>query len=75
MKKRYFIYHGKYSNTYRIATAEDGQTASALLSEGWTHTTLAEIKALRKRECGFVTTKNAVAYIDAGGALVIVEPY
>ena len=74
MKKKYFIYHGKYSNTYRIATAEDAQARSALLSEGWAQATLAEIKALRKREHGFVTTKNAVAYIDAGGALVIVEP-
>lgn len=74
MKKKYFIYHGKYSNTYRIATAEDTETVSALLSEGWMQSTLAEVKALRKREHGFVTTKNAVAYIDAGGTLVIVEP-
>lgn len=70
--KKYFIYHGKYSNTYRIATSEDEETVSALLSEGWTRTTLAEIKSLRKR--GIVTGKNAVAYIGTGGALVIVEP-
>lgn len=74
MKKKHFIYHGKYSNTYRIATAEDAETISALLSEGWRQTTLAEVKALRKREHGFVTTKNAIAYIDVSGALVIVEP-
>ena len=72
MKKKYFIYHGKYSNTYRIAAAEDEETISALLLEGWTRATLAEVKSLRKR--GFVVAKNAVAYIDAGGTLVIVEP-
>lgn len=71
MKKKYFIYHGKYSNTYRLATAEDGQTASALLSEGWTRTTLAEVRALRKRKA--VVDKIAIAYIDAYGALVIVN--
>ena len=71
MKKKYFIYHGKYSNTYRIATAEDTQAVGALLSEGWTQTTIAEIRELRKS--GLVIAKNAVAYIDAGGALVIVE--
>ncbi len=74
MRKKYFIYHGKYSNTYRIATAEDERTISALLSEGWRQTTLAEVKDLRKRKRGFVAVKNAVAYIDTGGALVIVEP-
>ena len=72
MKRKYFIYHGKYSNTYRIVTAEDTETVSALLSEGWKQTTLAEVRSLRK--CGIVATKNAVAYIDKGGALVIVEP-
>lgn len=72
MKKKYFIYHGKYSNTYRIASAEDSQTASALLSEGWTHTTLAEVRSLRKR--GSVAGKNAAAYMDEYGVLVIVEP-
>lgn len=70
--KKYFIYHGKYSNTYRIATAEDAQTVNALLSEGWKQTTLAEIRGLRKSE--LVIAKTSVAYIDAGGTLVIVEP-
>lgn len=74
MKKKYYIYYGKYSNTYRIATAEDEETISALLSEGWTQTTLAEVRSLRKRKRGFVATKNAVAYIDASGTLVIVDP-
>ena len=74
MKKKYFIYHGKYSNTYRIAAAEDEETISALLLEGWTRATLAEVKSLRKRKRGFVAAKNSVAYIDASGALVIVEP-
>ncbi len=73
MKRKYFVYHGKYSGTYRIASAEDVKTVSALLSEGWTRTTLSEVKALRKRERGFVAAKNATAYIDAGGALVIVD--
>ena len=72
MKKKYFIYHGKYSNTYRITSATDTETISALLSEGWTQTTLAGIKDLRKS--GLVIAKSAVAYIDTGGALVIVEP-
>ncbi len=72
MKKKYFIYHGKYSNTYRIASAEDAQTVNALLSEGWTPTTLAEVRVLRR--CKAVADKNAIAYIDASGALVIVEP-
>ena len=72
MKKKYFIYHGKYSNTYRIATATDARAISALLSEGWTHTTLAEVRSLRKR--GSVAGKIAVAYIDEYGVLVIVEP-
>lgn len=72
MKKKYFIYHGKYSNTYRIATAEDTQTISALLSEGWSQTTLAKVRAIRKRSV--VAAKTSVAYIDADGALVIVEP-
>ena len=72
MKKKYFIYHGKYSNTYRIATAEDAETISALLSEGWARATLAEIRELRKSR--LVIAKNAVAFLDASGALVIVEP-
>ena len=72
MKKKYYIYYGKYSNTYRIATAEDAKAISALLSEGWTQATLAEIRSLRKSE--LVLAKNSVAYIDASGALVIVEP-
>ena len=72
MRKKYFLYHGKYSNTYRIASAEDAQTASALLSEGWARTTLAEVRNLRK--CGVVADKIAEAYIDASGALVIVDP-
>lgn len=72
MKKRYFIYHGKYSNTYRIASAEDAQTVNALLSEGWTRTTLAEVRVLRKRKA--TVDKIAIAYIDVNGALVIVDP-
>lgn len=72
MKKKYFIYHGKYSNTYRIATATDAKAISALLSEGWTQTTLAEVRSLRKQS--IVAAKTAVAYIDEYGTLVIVEP-
>ena len=72
MKKKYFIYYGKYSNTYRIATAGDVETISALLSEGWKQTTLAEVRELCKNES--VVDKTAVAYIDTGGVLVIVEP-
>ena len=72
MKKKYFIYRGKYSGTYRIASAEDAQTASALLSEGWTHTTLTEVRSLRRQES--VTDKIAIAYIDADGKLLIVDP-
>ena len=72
MKKKYFIYHGKYSNTYRIATAEDAKAVSALLSEGWTRTTLAEVRSLRKR--GSVAGKNAASYMDEYGVLVIVDP-
>ena len=72
MKKKYFIDHGKYSNTYRIATAEDVGTISALLSEGWTRITLAEIRDLRKSE--LVIAKTSAAYIDTFGSLVIVEP-
>ena len=72
MKTKYYIYRGKDSGTYRIASAEDAQTASALLSEGWTRTTLAEVRSLRK--CGVVADKIATAYIDASGALVIVDP-
>lgn len=68
MKKKYFAYRGKYSGTYRIASAEDVQTVSALLSEGWKRATLAEVRALRKS--GVV----AAAYIDASGALVIIDP-
>ena len=71
MKKKHFIYYGKYSNTYRIATATDTETVSALLSEGWTRTTLAGIRDLRKS--GIVAGKNTEAYIDTFGALVIVE--
>ena len=70
--KKYFTYRGKYSGTYRIAAAEDVQTVSALLSEGWTRTTLAEVRSLRRRQS--VADKIAIAYIDASGALVIVEP-
>lgn len=72
MKKKYFIYHGKYSNTYRIATAEDNETIRALLSEGWKRTTLAEIRELCKSKA--VVDKIAIAYIDTYGTLVIVEP-
>ncbi len=72
MKKRYFIYHGKYSNTYRIATAEDNETIRSLLSEGWKKTTLAEIRELRKSKA--VVDKTAIAYIDVYGTLVIVDP-
>lgn len=74
MKKKYYIYRGKYSGTYRIASAEDAQTACALLSEGWTHTTLAEVRSLRRQECQSVTDKIAIAYIDADGKLLIVDP-
>ena len=69
MKKKYFAYRGKYSGTYRIASAEDVQTVSALLSEGWTRTTLAEVRLLRKRET--VADNIATAYIDTNGALII----
>lgn len=72
MKKKYFIYYGKYSNTYRIATAGDVETVSALLSEGWKQTTLAEVRDLRKSES--VVDKTAIAYIDVYGKLVIVDP-
>lgn len=68
VKKKYFTYRGKYSGTYRIASAEDVQTVSALLSEGWKRTTLAEARSLRKS--GVI----AAAYIDVSGALVIVDP-
>lgn len=71
MKKKYFAYRGKYSGTYRIASAEDIQTVSALLSEGWTRSTLKEAKALRRRGC--VAGRIATAYIDADGTLVIVD--
>ena len=70
--KKHFLYHGKYSSTYRIASAEDEQTARALLAEGWTHTTLAEVRSLRK--CEAVADNIAIAYIDASGALVIIDP-
>ena len=69
--KKYFTYRGKYSGVYRIAAAEDVQTVSALLSEGWTRTTLAEIRTLRKAH--FLTDKTAKAYIDTEGALVIID--
>lgn len=71
MKKKYFVYHGKYSGTYRIASAEDVQTVSALLSEGWTRTTLAEVKGLRKRGC--VVSGTDTAYIDTSGVLVVIS--
>ena len=71
MKKKYFAYRGKYSGTYRIASAEDVQTVSALLAEGWKRTTLAEVRALRRHQS--VTDKIAVAYIN-DGVLVIVDP-
>lgn len=74
MKRKYYVYRGKYSGTYRIASAEDADTVSALLSEGWELTTLSEVKALRKRERGSVAATIATAYIDAHGALVIVDP-
>jgi hypothetical protein len=72
MRKKHFIYHGKYSNTYRIAVAEDAQTVSALLSEGWVRTTLAEARTLHKIES--VADRIAEAYIDTSGELVIVDP-
>lgn len=71
MKKKYFAYRGKYSGTYRIASAEDVPTVSALISEGWTRTNLAEVRLLRKRET--VADNIATAYIDAYGSLVIVD--
>ena len=74
MKRKYFVYYGKYSGTYRIASAEDVETVSVLLSEGWTRTTLAEVRSLRKCKRGSVAAKISAAYIDAGGALVIVDP-
>ena len=70
--KKYFIYHGKYSNTYRAATAEDLGTVAALLAEGWTRATRKEIRALRKREN--VVEGVSTTYIDASGALVVVNP-
>ena len=70
--KKYYIYYGKYSNTYRIATAEDTETIIALLSEGWKQTTLAKVRDLRKRE--LVIAKTAIAYIDSNGALAVVDP-
>lgn len=72
MRKKFFLYHGKYSGTYRIASAEDVQTVGALLTEGWVRTTLAEARTLRK--CGVVADKIATAYIDTSGELVIVDP-
>lgn len=74
MKRKYYVYRGKYSGTYRIASAEDAETVSALLSEGWKQITLSEVRSLRKREHGSVVTTIATAYIDAHGALVIVDP-
>lgn len=68
MRKRYFLYHGKYSNTYRIASAEDVGTVCALLSEGWKRTTLAEARSLRK--CGVVADKIAIAYINDGVLII-----
>lgn len=72
MKKKHFLYYGKYSDTYRIASAEDLPTVAALLSEGWERTTLKETKTLRRRGC--VVAKIATAYIDSDGALVVVDP-
>ena len=72
MRKKYFTYRGKYSGTYRIASAEDAQPIHALLSDGWTQTTLADVRDMRKRAA--VVNGVASAYIDATGALVIVEP-
>lgn len=74
MKRKYYVYRGKYSGTYRIASAEDAETVSALLSEGWRQITLSEVRSLRKREHATVASNNAIAYIDASGALVIVDP-
>ena len=74
MRKKYFLYQGKYSNTYRVATAEDLPTVAALLSEGWTRTTIAEVRSLCKRGRGYVTDTAATAYIDGDGALVVVNP-
>ena len=68
--KRYFVYHGKYSNTYRIASAEDEQTVSALLSDGWEHITLAEVKKLRR--CEAVVDGIAEAFIGFDGTLYII---
>lgn len=72
--KKYFIYHGKHTNIYRAATTESADIATvvALLSEGWVRASRKEIRTLRKQEnvvAGFST-----AYIDASGALVIVNP-
>lgn len=72
MRKKFFLYHGKYSGTYRIAAAEDVQTVSALLAEGWVRTTLAEVRTLRKSEA--VADRIAEAYIDTSGELVIIDP-
>lgn len=69
MKKKYFAYRGKYSGAYRIASAEDVPTVSALISEGWKRITLAEVKKLRRREV--VAGDIAMAYIDINGALII----
>lgn len=74
MEKKYFVYYGKYSGTYRIASAEDKEAVSALLAEGWTLTTLSKVRSLRKIEHSSVVAKISTAYIDAGGALVIVDP-
>lgn len=74
MKKKYFVYRGKYSGTYRIASAEDAPTGSALIAEGWSRTTLAEVISLRRGERQSVSKKTAIAYINADGALVVVDP-
>ena len=66
--KKYFAYCGKYSGTYRIASAEDVQTVSALILEGWKRTTLAEVRSLRK--CGVVADKIAIAYINDGVLII-----
>ena len=74
MKRKYFVYQGKYSNTYRIASAEDSATVGALLGEGWMRITLSEVRSLRRCEKGNVATEISTAYIDDDGALMIVNP-
>lgn len=68
--KRYFVYFGIYSNTYRIASAEDEPTARALLSDGWERITLADVKTLRR--CEAVVYGIAEAFIGFDGTLYII---